>query len=96
MRRETRDEKESILHARRKILARAVEWDLGTDVRAKGKSRRTNSAHFLKACRVDARQDIHVIENCIQLTNERLGASVGDSEAREARNVMDIVNRDRH
>jgi hypothetical protein len=37
-----------------------------------------------------------VLENGVQLTNERLGASVRDAKPCEARDVVDIVDCDRH
>ena len=46
--------------------------------------------------RIDLRQHVHVLEDRVQLRDERLRALVVESEPRERRDVANVVERDRH
>ena len=96
MRRQARDEEESVAHDRRERLSRAREGDLVTAIDSQWRACRANAGHCTHDRRIHLRQDFHVRENSIQLRRDGRDRDGIDAESRERGNVSNLRFRDGH
>ena len=74
----------------------SLERNRRTDVGPERKSRRADVRRSVDPRCIDLRQHVHVLEDRVQLRDERRCALVVESEARERGDVANVVERDGH
>ena len=96
MRRQPRNDEESLARSWRKVITRAAKRQRRTFVRTKRCPGRPDAGNLRHAPGVDAPQRLHVLQDGIQFGNQVASLVCVNGKARERGNVLHVVHGDAH